>query len=367
LDSVELVKVKKKYNSWIKQKTKDVIVFCNKLIDVKPPEDELQVDRYTELYSKQQPVIIIQLREIVDMHELIKQHIDHIVGNDSESEDPLRTVIKQLGDEIPKISENSTADAQLTLSTRFVNREEQVNDNTQLYDITKELIIRIFRNIPMDQLPTNSLPDILDYVKNYAKNNKNKKLKENAIDALNNVKVLESAGLISSEDNYDSFFKAVSAELSNRELRKEQQQKEIIKLKNALHEIENHHKFVKDRIESLERYLVSCRQNLTKRIKNNKTKREFKYKQLVKDGVIEEVDSDEYEKTKFVISMPEKIGVFQIEAKILSDTIIKLELEDLLEKKDNGEDKLELLLEKNDNGEEKKSSSLCYSYYYLDE
>jgi len=204
----------------------------------------------------------------------------------------------------------------------------------------------VFKITPTDQSSSQQLPDILEFAKTYAKQNQNSRLEKNASEALENVIKLESLGLISAEDNYQGFLKSVAAEISNRALRREQQQKEIVKLRTALRELKNHQKFVTERISDLERYLESCRDNLSKKVKNKKSKNKFSYKQLVKEGVIADSDVPESSraKTVFFITMPE-LGVFNIEVKIAGipvPTMKPIELEELLAKKDRGESKLEL-------------------------
>jgi len=141
------------------------------------------------------------------------------------------------------------------------------------------------------------------------------------------------------------FLKTVAAEISNKALKREQQQKEITKLKTALRELQNHHKFVKQRIADMELYLESCRSKQASNIKNKDKATKFSYKQLLKEGVIAESEVPEnlQSKTSFLISMV-RLGVFQIEAKVppAFNYSMKLELEELLEKKDNGEPYMEL-------------------------
>lgn len=331
-----------KWNGWIKQKSDSVAGFFKMLIDVKPIEDELQVDRYTELYSKQQPIIIIRLKEMTDIHELIKENLSQVTGD---SDDPITQIIKELGD-VPQISGVSTTDTQLTLKNRFGSRfEQELSDLAELFDVTKELIIRVFRITPIDQSPSPNLIDILEFAEEYAVENNNSKLEQNAKEARNNVIKLKNASFITAEDNYEAFLKSVAAELANRALRREQQQKEVIKLRTALRELQNHHKFVTQRITDMEQYLESCRKKLAAKLKTKSKPSKFSYKQLLKEGVIAESDVPEQlqSKTSFLISMV-TLGVFQIEAKVpaFHPITMKLELEDLLQKKDNGESKLEL-------------------------
>uniref|UniRef100_A0A6B2KY50 Ras-GAP domain-containing protein n=1 Tax=Arcella intermedia TaxID=1963864 RepID=A0A6B2KY50_9EUKA len=335
-----------KFNGWIKQKKKDVLDFFDKMIEVKSPEEELQVDRYTELYSKQAPIIIIRLHEIVEMHKLIKENIDLVVPEDKSDKEPMRAVIKELGEEIPKISPNNTTDTELSLKNKFTRTEQDLNDYSELFDVTKELIIKIFKITPVEQSPSPGLLEILSFAKQYGTDNKNKSLEKNSAEAKKNIMKLVAVGFIAEEDNFDMFMKSVVAEIANRQVRKQQQQKEIVKLTVALKELKNHHKFVLERIADMEKYLDSCRDQLAAKLKNKKKKaNKFTYKQLVKDGVIEDSDVPEASrgKTVFMISMPE-LGMFTIETKIaaIPGPTLKLELEDLLAKKDAGETKLDL-------------------------
>jgi len=48
-----------------------------------------------------------------------------------------------------------------------------------------------------------------------------------------------------------------------------------MKLKTALREIKNHHKFVTDRIGDMERYLESCREKLKNKKKTKQTPQIF--------------------------------------------------------------------------------------------
>jgi len=235
----------------------------------------------------------------------------------------------------------------LTLKNKFASRmEQELNDYSELFDITKELILKVFRITPIDQSPSSGLPEILSFAVKYAKENKNSPLEKNASQARKNILQLVAVGFISDENNYQMFMKSVVDEIANRAVRRAQQQKEVSKLTVALRELKNHHQFVKDKITDLEKYLDSCRDQLAAKLKNKRKKpNKFSYKQLVKEGVIDDSDVPEVSrgKTVFLISMPE-LGIFHIEAKISGVPFppIKVELEDLLAKKDAGETKLEL-------------------------
>jgi Ras GTPase-activating-like protein IQGAP2/3 len=171
-------------------------------------------------------------------------------------------------------------------------------------------------------------------------------LGKNVDKTLKNLEKLETMGLVSKADKYTSLLKDVALEVANRAERREAQQKEIARLKSALRNLKKHGEFMDTQIEEFERYLESCRKNSLARSKVKAKPVKFTYKELVKRRVILDsaVDGSMGQNVlKFFISMPQA-GVFDIEAKAagISAATARLELEDLLEKKENHINALEL-------------------------
>jgi hypothetical protein len=334
-------------NNWMSKKRVEIVqTYFTDLIDVPNPEDYLRLSRYTELYSKTKPIIIIRLREVVLTHKLVKDNLDQIA---KEEDDPLRKIVEELGAEIPNVSKENTAEVQLTLESRFsgASVEKELDKNAELYDATKELVIQIFKAAPVEDAEEPNLVSVFKLVKEWSTSQSDKTVAKNLSKAQENLDVLEKAGMVSKNDNYDSFLRAVALEVTNRTERREALRKEIAKLRATIKELQNHAKFLQNQISDFDSYLKSVREQAMAKQKKKKNQKplKFAYKDLSKRGIIidSEVPPLSRGKTKFLISM-ESLGKFQIEAKIAGVSVgkMEIELEELLEKKESHDDKLEL-------------------------
>lgn len=119
-----------------------------------------------------------------------------------------------------------------------------------------------------------------------------------------------------------------------------QQKKEVERLTAAIKKLQKHGEYIRNQINEYEKYLQGCRENASKKAKDKKKPVKFSHKELSKTRIIEETtaNEDEQAKIKYFFSMGD-IGKFIIEAKIDGNQWLKspLELEELLEKKDNNE------------------------------
>jgi Ras GTPase-activating-like protein IQGAP2/3 len=335
-------------NNWMSKKRIDIVqTYFTDLIDVPEPEDYLRMSRYTELYSKTKPLIIIRLREIFVSHSLISEHIDAIAKDE---EDPLRIILDELGEEIPNVSKENTAEAMLTLESRFAGAsvEKELDKNADLFDATKELVIQIFKAAPVEEAEEPNLVSVFKLVKEWSAEQADKTVSKLLVKAQENLDNLEKAEMVSKKDNYDSFLRAVALEVTNRTERREALRKEIAKLRATIKELVNHAKFLQTQIEDFDAYLKSVREQAMAKVAKGKKKvkpLKFSYKDLEKRGIIldSEVPQPSRSRTKFLISM-EGLGKFHIEAKIAGVSVgkMEIELEELLEKKENRENKLEL-------------------------
>jgi Ras GTPase-activating-like protein IQGAP2/3 len=326
-------------NSWLQAQRRAVTEYFSDLIDVPPPEDYLQVNQYMELTQRSKPLIIIAMREIVETHRLIKDCVGQITKG---AEDPLAIVAKELG-EVPNLGRDlGDREVQLNLENRFKDTmEDEIKPGAHTYAETKELIIQVLKQIPIKAGAPQTLASIINDAGKFAKDSNNKALAKTVNKILKNFAKLEETNMITPKDNYTSLLKDVALEVTNRAERREQQQKEIARLQATLKNLKKHQEFMNDQISEFEKYLDSCRKNSAARIKLKNKPVKFPYKDLVKKGVI--IDSEVPDLTKFFISMPEA-GVFDIEAKIAGMSVgkMQLELEDLLEKKENNQLRLEL-------------------------
>jgi len=171
-----------------------------------------------------------------------------------------------------------------------------------------------------------------------------------------NIKSLETEGLVTKSDDYANLLRDVALEVVNREEIRENQRNEIKRLKQTLKNLQKHQKFLKDQIKEYEDYLAEVRLKQYQPKKKKKSKPsdgnpskigpfKFSYSELAKKGVIidSEVPATARKKTNFLISS-ETVGVFDIEARIAGVKVetITLELDDLLERNYNNITRLEL-------------------------
>jgi Ras GTPase-activating-like protein IQGAP2/3 len=348
-------------NSWIDKHKPIVAHYFNSLVEVDEPEDHLEVTKYNELTQKTKPVVLISIHEIFATHKLLVENLDQLAPEES---DELRVILKDLGDVPPEIEPDSphNREIQLTLINRFKVDVEDADEIERLYSETKELIIPVLRAIPIEtSIHRLHLTDVLESGIRHASDTKNKALFGQINQILENISKLEEAGKVSKSDRYQSFVHDIALEVANRNAIREQQKKEIARLKATLESLREHQKYVNEQISQYQEYLRNAREmhyqgsvpGKKKRRRKKKKKDDtmlagpfkFSYKDLAKMGVIvdSEVPKHLRKKTQFVISSEEH-GVFDIVAKVASVSVEKmqLELDDLLERHYNGTEFLEL-------------------------
>jgi Ras GTPase-activating-like protein IQGAP2/3 len=330
-------------NTWINKSKPAVLSYFQDLVDVSDPEEYLQVNRYIDLTIKSKPIIIVSIQELIDIHSLLTTYADQVAP---EKTDPLRAILQDLG-EVPKEDEEDTErEIQLTLENKFKsNVEAGLVSEENVYETTKELVIQVFKVVPIKPAQNQTLITVLKDGKEFAKESDNKQLSKNINKIMDNLKVLEEKGLVSKEDRYTSFLKDVALEVINRSERREQQRREVARLRATLKSVKAHQEFITLQISEFEKYLEKCRENAAKKLKQRKKKPfKFTFKELQKKGVIvEEGDPGIAGKMKFFITMPE-MGKFDIEAKMAGISVAKkqLLLDELLEKKEQNVPELEL-------------------------
>jgi Ras GTPase-activating-like protein IQGAP2/3 len=308
---------------------------------VEEPEDYLQVNRYMELTHQTKPVISISLHEIYNTHSLVAKHID---GLAPEKEDPLRQIMLDLGPPPEQVTEEDDREIQLTLTNRFKVEVEEESEIQKLYTETKELVIPILRLVPIQNtIQRLNLMDILEFGIKHATENNNRDLSDKINKVLENLGKLEKEDVVSKEDNYESFIHDVALEVANRSAIREQQRKEIIRLRTTLDNLQKYELFVNEQIDNYKAYVDQC----IKQTYNPGAKKslKFTYKELQKKGVIvdSEVPSLSRGKTSFTINSTQP-GVYEVKAKIAGIKVetMELRIDDLLERQFNNVDRLEL-------------------------
>jgi len=334
-------------NDFITENIPRITSYYKTLISVPEPEDYLQISRYNEFTTKNQPFIIISLKEISKIHQLLATHIDHIERTNNEK-DLLRIILGELGN-VPVISDNNRKEIQLNLQNRYDNNQgTQSVDLESQFTATKALILTIFKAVPIDKSHPLTLMGVLEFAKQYATEKQNNTVVQNVDKAIANLKHLddEKHPKVHGDERYTQVLKEIAIEVINRKQIKEGQRKEIARMEAALKNLKHHQKFVEEQINDFNNYLGSCRENLAKKSKLPKKPVKFAHKDLVKKNVIlhSDVPTISRSKCRFFISMSEDRTTVKIECKIqgISVDTLEINLEDLLEKKDNGVVKYDL-------------------------
>merc|ERR1712137_275784 len=344
-------------NDFIEKNEPLISEYVASIYQVPEPEDKLQVNKYMELAQKAKPVIIISLHEIFKTHALLAENLSQLV---TEQEDPLRVIMADLGPPPTEFNEeDQDRELQLTLANRFKVELDEDSENQRLYAETKELVIPILRLVPVqNSIHRLSLMDVLEAGIKFATETNNATLKSQIKKFLENLGKLEAADFVSKDDNYESFVHDVALEVANRATIREQQRKEVARLKATLSELKDHQNYLDESIQSYQDYLQDCKEKQYLMAAKKKKKRgkkteagykvppvKFSYKDLAKKRVIvdSEVPQLARKKTVFLISS-DTPGISDVDAKIGGVSVEKmvLDLDDLLEKHYNNITQLEL-------------------------
>jgi len=341
-------------NQYIEASKKKVEAYLDKVVDVKDPEEFLEVDQYMELVQRAKPVIVISTHEIVRIHTMVEKHLNKLAP---EQDDNLRVIMKDIGP-VPPLPETEK-DIQLWLANRFKTDVPEDPEEKKLYNATKELVLPVLRQVPIEQsIRKLNLMDVLESGIKHAAATNNRDLSQQINRILENIQKLEGYGLVTKEDNYESFVHAVALEVANRATIRENQRKEISRLNAALNKLRQHQGYIKDQIRDYNSYLQGARKAAYAQDPKNKKKKaaegddqgrmgpfKFTYKELEKQGVIVDSEVPEFSRKActFMISS-DSYGVFNIVAKMAGLEVeqMTLELDDLLERRYNNIATLEL-------------------------
>lgn len=342
-------------NKFIESSKKKVEAYLDKVVDVRDPEEYLEVDQYNELVQRAKPVIVISTHEIVRIHTMVEKHLPKLAPEG----DNLRVILKDLGPVPPLPSVEK--DIQLWLSNRFKVDVPEDPEDKKLYNATKELVLPVLRQVPIEQsIRKLNLMDVLEAGLKHAAATKNNELSGQINKILENIAKLEEYGLVTKEDNYESFVHAVALEVANRAAIRENQRKEISRLNAALSKLRQHQSYIKDQIRDYNAYLQGARKAAYAQDPKKSKKSgppgggeeqgrmgpfKFTYKELEKAGVIVDSEVPEFSRKActFLISS-DSYGVFNIVAKMAGLEVeqMTLELDDLLERRYNNIETLEL-------------------------
>uniref|UniRef100_A0A672LQ15 Ras GTPase-activating-like protein IQGAP1 n=1 Tax=Sinocyclocheilus grahami TaxID=75366 RepID=A0A672LQ15_SINGR len=376
-------------NSYISQTYQRFRGFFQAACDVPAPEENFNVDEYSDMVTLSKPVIYISIDEIINTHSLVLEHKEAIAPDHS---DLLHELLKDLG-EVPDVEsllgeeavdaddlskENSLSqlaktEISLTLTNKFELLDGDDKDTKGLMMKTKKLIVDVVRIQPGE-----TLTDILETPASAAQEAEHAKLVERQVvqdsqtpeglkssqamledrqlpleqkkrKILRNLRTLEQAGLVSSKQKYQEAINDISKDIRYQRRYRQRRKAELVKLQQTLTALNSKAAFYQEQINYYDTYIKTCLDNLNRKSikldrkeegkgskKSKASSLKYTAAKLHEKGVILEIEglqTNQLKNVMFDICPCEEVGDFEIKAKFMGVEMEKVQLhfQDLLQ------------------------------------
>ncbi|MBN3301610.1 IQGA1 protein, partial [Amia calva] len=373
-------------NNYISQTYQKFRKFFQAACDVPSPEEKFNVDEYSDIVTLSKPVIYISIEEVINTHSLVLEHQDAISPDHN---DLLHELLEDLGD-VPDVesllgegavdpndpnkentlSQLAKTEISLTLTSKFELREGDDKDMKSLMIKTKKLIVDVVRVHPGE-----TLMEILENPASATQESEHAKIVEKRAvqDAktpdkmkssqsmledgqlpleqkkrkiLRNLRTLEQAGLVSSENKYQEIINDISKDIRNQRRYRQRRKAELVKLQQTLNALNSKTTFYQDQINYYDTYIKTCLDNLNRKNSRRSIKldgkgeergsKKFKQQSLKytaarlhEKGVILEIEglqANQFKNVMFDISPSEEVGDFDVKAKFMGVEMEKVQL-----------------------------------------
>uniref|UniRef100_A0A671S7M2 Ras GTPase-activating-like protein IQGAP1 n=1 Tax=Sinocyclocheilus anshuiensis TaxID=1608454 RepID=A0A671S7M2_9TELE len=358
-------------NSYISQTYQRFRGFFQAACDVLAPEENFNVDEYSDMVTLSKPVIYISIDEIINTHSLVLEHKEAIAPDHS---DLLHELLKDLG-EVPdvesllgKIITNlAKTEISLTLTNKFELLDGDDKDTKGMMMKTKKLIVDVVRIQPGE-----TLTDILETPASAAQEAEHAKLVERQVvqdsqtpeglkssqamledrqlpleqkkrKILRNLRTLEQAGLVSLKHKYQEVINDISKDIRYQRRYRQRRKAELVKLQQTLTALNSKAAFYQEQINYYDTYIKTCLDNLNRKKEEGKGSKKSKASSLKytaaklhEKGVILEIEglqTNQLKNVMFDICPCEEVGDFEIKAKFMGVEMEKVQLhfQDLLQ------------------------------------
>ncbi|XP_026573639.1 ras GTPase-activating-like protein IQGAP2 isoform X3 [Pseudonaja textilis] len=380
-------------NSYLSETYEKFRNFFQAACVVPEPEEKFNIDEYSDMVTLSKPVIYISIEEIINTHSLLLEHQDAIAPDQN---DVLNELLQGLG-EVPDVEtflgegaidpndpnkENTLnqlvkTEISLSLTRKYDLREGEEQDIKGLMIKTKRLIMDVIQAQPGESLakileiPASELqetehikiiekraildsktPEKMKYSRSILEEGQ-LPLEQKKRKIQRNLRTLEQAGLVSSENKYQEIINEIAKDIRNQRRYRQHRKAELVKLQQTLNALNSKKAFYEDQINYYNTYIKTCLDNLTRKnsrrsIKLNGKQEEksgnklknisLKYTaaRLYEKGVILEIDElqpNQFKNVMFEITPGEEVGDFDIKAKFLGVEMEKVQLhfQDLLQ------------------------------------
>ncbi|MBN3322721.1 IQGA1 protein, partial [Atractosteus spatula] len=380
-------------NNYISQTYQKFRVFFQAACDVPEPEEKFNVDEYSDMVTLSKPVIYISIDEVINTHSLVLEHKDAIAPDHS---DLLHELLEDLGD-VPDVesllgegavdpsdpnkenalSQLAKTEISLTLTSKFELREGDDKDMKSLMIKTKKLIVDVVRIQPGETLieiletPASAQQEsehakiIEKRAVQDAKTPDKMKISQSILEdgqlpleqkkrkILRNLRTLEQAGVVSSENKYQDIINDISKDIRNQRRYRQRRKAELVKLQQTLNALNSKTTFYQDQINYYDTYIKTCLDNLNRKNvrrsikldgkgeekgsrKSKQTSLKYSAARLHEKGVVLEIEglqTNQFKNVMFDISPTEEVGDFEVKAKFMGVEMEKVQLhfQDLLQ------------------------------------
>jgi serine/threonine protein kinase len=335
---------------------------------VQDPAEYLKIDtRYLEYTQTHRPVIYISPNEMFMTHRAIQSKIDKIAP---EPEDELRKLILSMPEPPPSNTTEPRLSREMPLTlapTLAIDGPATPGGDlsskaSKLYTVTKKMIADIIKDTYKDTLGDLDLLGLLTGPEASG----HSKLTQTIGKILENLEKLEARGLVSKKDRYKSILEDIQQDLWQKASMRSKLEKERAQLTVTMERLQEKKTYLNEQLTAYNNYVKACLEQSVS-LSKKKTKdpkgslrkkgstasdwkkitHKYSCTQLVKKGVIVEigVSSSQQSSISFEIEDTPQVGHFIVKVfvALINMETIAIELDDLLEKQDNGVYILELI------------------------
>uniref|UniRef100_A0A803WCV5 IQ motif containing GTPase activating protein 3 n=1 Tax=Ficedula albicollis TaxID=59894 RepID=A0A803WCV5_FICAL len=335
---------------------------------VPEPEERFNMDEYSEMVAVAKPVVYITVGELINTHKLLLEHQDSIAPHHSdplhellEDLDELPTSVASLGDGAEQmLSQLSRTEISLTLTNKLMPvASSEESDTRSLLLSTKQMLVDLIQ-----VQPGNSLPEILwtpaseheeaahellvrrralQDARGRGSLAANAQLctQEKKRRVIQNLRRLESLGLLSPANQYQQLLDELAKDIRNQRRHRQQRRRELLKLRQTLQGLDAKTLFYEEQIDYYNQYIKTCLDNLAASNKvSGKSKKlpslHYTAAQLWEKGVLLEIQDlppSQLKNVIFDIIPCEESGRFQVKAKFMGIDMecFQLHYQDLLQ------------------------------------
>lgn len=362
--------------------------FFRQCCEVEDPETVYNVTQYSEATLISKPTIYISLQEIVETHQLLLDH-EEILAPDCN--DLLHSLLSCLCDR-PSVEsltpENGGSSGHTEICLALTNKfevpeskeDKESKDPCKMFTRTKQLLTDVINCVqgniignmatcptlaPQEQkyraiMSTKSAQQQQAKLNNTTLNTNSPMPTDNNRVSLHEVKTrlnhnlrrLETQGLTTKSDNYQTLLTSIGIDIINQKQIRISRKTELQKLLLTARQLEEKEKFYKEQLQSYQTYLKTCLGNIAARNKNvhaaindkkNKSKNIAKYTaiKLKEKGVlleIEELPNVQLKNVLFEISPLAQTGVFHVQVKFMGVAmeLVSVDIQELLQQQYEG-------------------------------